>query len=68
MNAEKQQQLNKIENALYVVIVAAMIVDVWSGRSHPVVFIFSTIVLVISMIGIISIELVKLQWKQKHRQ
>ena len=68
MSTKKEQLLNKIENVLYVVIVAAMLTDLWSGQTHPVIFIFSTVILVLGMLGIISIELVKLQRKQKHRQ
>ncbi|WP_436515946.1 hypothetical protein [Ekhidna sp. To15] len=67
MNTRKKQLLNKIETTLYIVIVVTMITDVWSGQTHPVIFIFSTIVLIAGMIGIISIELVKLKWKQKQR-
>ncbi|MEO9486849.1 MAG: hypothetical protein ABJJ43_05065 [Ekhidna sp.] len=68
MNTRKKQLLNKIETTLYIIIVVAIITDVWSGQTHPFIFFFSTIILITGMLGIISIELVKLQWKQKHRQ
>ena len=64
----KHERLNKIETILYFIIVAAMISDIWSGKSHPILFTVSTIILAGGMVGIICIELIKLQWKQKHRQ
>lgn len=68
MDNQKRNSLNKIENILYIIVMAAIVTDIISGRSHLYVFILSTIILVMAILGIISIELVKLQWKQKQRQ
>ncbi|MEP1033372.1 hypothetical protein [Ekhidna sp.] len=67
MDIQKRQQLNKVENVLYIIIVSAIVTDILSGQTHALIFLFSTIILVTGILGIISIELIKLQWKLKQR-
>lgn len=68
MDSQKKQQLNKLENALYIIIVIAIVTDIFSNHNHPLIFTISTIVLVAGILGIISIEFIKLEWKLKQRQ
>ncbi|WP_462250368.1 hypothetical protein [Ekhidna sp.] len=65
MNNQKKYALNKIENTLYMLCLAATLLDMWSSNSHPTIFFLSSMLLVIGVIGIIGIEFTKLRWKQK---
>lgn len=67
MNKSKQKRLNKLESLLYVLIVSSIISDLINGTTQTIVFIVSTAILVASIIGIISIGLIKLQLKQKEQ-
>ena len=67
MEAQKTKQLNKVENALFIIIALATATDIVSGRVHSIIFGISTAVLALGILGIISIELIKLQIRQKQR-
>ena len=65
MDARKEKKLNQIENVLFIIISAAIVTDILSLDSHSIVLVLSTIILLAGIIGIIAIEIFKLQRKQK---
>ncbi len=68
MDLKSHEFLLKLESFLFISIFFAMITEVWSSNMHPVIFVISTIVLITGMLGIILIELIKLQRRQKNRR
>lgn len=68
MDNNKQKRLNKLESFLYVLIVCAIISDLITRTTHTIIFIVSTVILVASIIGVISIGLIKLQLKQREQR
>ena len=57
--------LNRVENTLYIVVVTAIIVDVLVQKSSTLLLIISTSILIVGVLGIIGIECIKLQLKQR---
>lgn len=58
-------KLNRIENILYFIIVAAITIDVLVKESNTILLIASTSVLIAGVLGIVGIEWVKLQLRQR---
>lgn len=68
MDSRKQKLLSYVENVLYIIIVTTIITDILSRQAHQFIFIVSTVILGAAILGIISIELIKLQLKLKQRR
>ena len=67
MDSKKINQLSNWSNLLYLIVMIAIVTDFLNGNIHSFIFAISTVVLVIGIIGIASIELIKLQVKQKQK-
>lgn len=62
---KNHQGLNRVENILFTIMVIAILIDLALDKEQQVLLIISTSIMVASVFGIVVIEWIKLQMKQR---